>query len=213
MITVAQLAEQLDISLKEAVALCVVSGIRVDGPHTTLTPADQARVHDVLAGRVHLPDPKLVAGQKKPIAHKRKVSSVGVILSVFAALVLLGGCFAGGVFLFGRGNTAALKAMPGDCFDAELFGVSVIASSVKIVPCTGPHRYKAFGTIDLDPLFSDYPGFDRIRDHAQERCPALAGAAGATPSAILFLGPGDERAWKDPAAHKIICAQRDVAKK
>lgn len=212
MITVGQLAEQLGITLKEAVALCVVAGVKVQGADTTLAPADVARVHDILQGRVNLPDPRLTAPKKKIGERSRKTSSVGSVLAIGAiSLLAIGGILV--VYLvFGRGDTRVLRAQPGECFDAEvLLGVSVIPSSVKVVPCDGPHGYKAFGTIDLDASYKEFPGFEQVKKHAEERCPALAGATGVSGNKSLFLGPADERAWKDETAHKIVCAAPEAA--
>lgn len=209
MITVGQLAEQLGISLKEAVALCVLSGVQVTGASTTLTPADVARVHDILEGRVHLPDPNVPA-KKKAIGERRlKRSRVPTMLTVLAIFMLVSGLVF--VLWIFRGNPRVLRAQPGDCFNADLVGLWVIPASVNVVPCDGPHGFRAVATIDLDATYTSWPGIEAVRQQAEQRCPALADASGVNSgtTTILFLGPGDEWTWRDETTHKIICATRE----
>jgi len=209
--TVGQLAEQQGITLKEAVALCVVSGVSVKGPDTTLTPADVARVHDVLEGKVQLPDPKATAS-KKLGSRESGANPTGRLLGVAAVLLLVVGLAVTGVLFLRRGDSRVLRAKPDDCFNAELVGVTVIPSTLKVVPCDGPHGFRAFGTIDLDEVYKTWPGAEEIERYAQERCPTLAGASGLQRARILYVGPGDEALWNDPSTSRnIVCAapQRD----
>src|SRR5262245_57234029 len=196
--TVRDLARQLGITDQEAVALCTVSGHRVKGPGSPVTPEQAARARDVLEGRAAM------AAPSKPISVRAIV--IGVLAA--AALIVV---VAIGVSVVGYLNKdVSIAIRPGQCFNDP----GVLGKELHAVPCSEPHDYRAEAVLDLNPVFgTDFPGWPAIEDHARERCVALGtGAQTATPTGtayeIYYFGPQDAATWADPDNRKIVCAAK-----
>jgi hypothetical protein len=197
-----ELAGEWGITLKEAVALCAVSGVKIPGPNATLTAAQAEHVEDVLAGRADMQVP-VTSTPAGPVAVRAIVALVGV-----AVLVGLGVVIA----QFGNRETV-IAVLPDDCFDDPgMFG-----SDLKPVPCDGPHDFRVDAVLHLEPIFGQtYPGWERIEQHAEDRCAALG--AGRETTRVLdtvvefyYFGPRDEQAWESVRSRKVVCATRALS--
>ena len=213
--TVEEFAARHGISVEQAVALCVASGLAVRGGANRLSGEDLARLDDVLTGRVVLPDPKAVkrAGGKIPSSRPgstgRKPVGPGAIIGIVVGVVVivLVGVVAGSLR---GGSDITVKA--GDCFDATIVFGSVYGTGIEPSSCNSA-KYQAYAILELDEVFDDWPGPEKVEARARERCTALAKGRvdedelyGAT---VYFFGPADEVAWQNEKSHKIVCAQRN----
>lgn len=206
--TVGELAVQLGITVKEAMALCRVAGIPVVDAASELKPKQVQKVHAVLAGQARMLNPDELAG-KAPLGSrtgKRRGGATAAIVVVLL-LVLVGVGFLG---LSSLRSDTDINVVAGDCFNASLFSGTVFGSSIEASSCETA-TYRAFAVLELDEVFTEWPGRDVIEERARARCLAIApagvdlGDAGLTP--IYYFGPGDETAWNNPAARKIVCAE------
>jgi hypothetical protein len=198
-VDVRQLAAELGVSEKEAIALCTVSGTGVKSPGDALTPEQAARARDVLEGR---------AAMSVPAA---RGPSTRTLLIGLGVAVLLGAIATVGVAVksyLDKETTIAVRA--GQCFDDP----GVFGKELTAVPCDGPHDFVAEAVLDLNPVFGDeFPGWSAIEEHARERCAALG--TGNQVNSLMgpgmefhYFGPMDARSWQNPRARKIVCAAR-----
>lgn len=213
--TVEEFAIRQGITVDQAVALCVASGLAARGPANRLSVEDLARLDDVLNGRVALPDPKAVkrSGGKIPAARPALASRgapgpAAIVGIVLAGLVLVGLALAA-VTLRG-GSDITVK--PGDCFDATIVFGTVYGSGIEPRSCDGA-KYRAYAILDLNEVFTDWPGPEKIEARAKDRCYALAEGRVEeelyTTTQLYYFGPADEVAWANEKSHKIVCAQRN----
>lgn len=197
-----ELADEWGITLKEAVALCTVSGVKISGPNASLNPQQVAHIEDVLAGRTPMQAPADPA-QGGSIAVRAIIGLVivAVMIGVSVALTNLGN------------RDVIIAVSPDDCFnDPGSFGTEITP-----IPCDGPHDYEVDAVLNLEPIFgASFPGWDRIEAHAEERCAALG--AGRQTTQFLdtvvefyYFGPEDEVAWESVSARKVICATKAAA--
>jgi hypothetical protein len=196
---VRDLAAQLGISVKEAVALCVVSGHAVKGPDDPVSAEQATRARDVLEGRASMSVPATPGQTSRAL-----VIGLGVVV-LLGILVVIGAAVKG---YLDKQTTIAVRA--GQCFDDPgAFGKELTA-----VPCEGEHDFVAEAVLDLNPVFGDeFPGWSAIEEHAKERCAAL-GTGNQVDSLMgpgmefYYFGPQDARSWENPRARKIVCAAR-----
>lgn len=205
--TVQQLAGRLGITPREVVALCVVAGVRVTGPQQVLTEAEVAAVQRVLAGEQEMVVPKggrpTPAGPRVPQDRIKKRRAwpwvVGTLVIGVVALAVVAGSALGG--------SPSITVQAGDCFDASLLGGSVFGTSIEPEPCDGA-TYRAVAVLDLDEVWTEWPGTEAVEARARDRCPALVqGVLDPTDySQVYYFGPGQETAWEQASARKIVCA-------
>ncbi len=196
--TVAELARELGITEREAVALCIATGAKVHDGSSSLRPGDAARVRDLLAGRRTLPDVKV----RSPGSRKIAVEAV-IAVGILAALVI--GLVAVTSWLSGREAVIDIEA--GDCFDVPAgvtLNTRVFDNDITKVSCSGPHSMRAFGVIDLEERFSTFPGEAEVIEVAQDRCPVLAEAAGVEQMFIYSYFPKTQEAWDGGKARTIV---------
>ena len=207
--TVHEVAAQLGITPKEVVALCVVAGVRVTGPDQVFTQEEAAALHRVLTGQQAMKDPtrgkqappKPTVPPGDPIRHRTRVWPwiLGVLVLGFVALAAYVGSVAGG--------PASITVQAGDCFDALLLGDTVFGTSIQPEPC-GEATYQAFAVLDLDEVFTTWPGADAVEARARDRCVSIAAQADIDAMFIYYFGPSDEDTWSSPSARKIVCATK-----
>lgn len=201
--TVAELAAELNLEVREVVALCTVAGVRVRDGSSRLRERDVRRVHDVLDGRIPMPDPQAVGTDAS-----RGPRGVG------RWIVVVGGIGLVAILVFGATRAydwierpSSIDVRSGDCFENP----GLFAATIEPVPCDEPHAYRAFATLDLSEVFDEWPGESAIEDHAADRCSALAPQQ-SDPDVlfvqIFYFGP-NERGWRDEAARRVVCALAD----
>lgn len=205
--TVHELAAQLGITPREVVALCVVAGVKVTGPDQVFTPDEVAALQRVLSGqqamkdptRGRQPPPKPKVPPGDPIRRRRPVWPwiVGVLVVGFIGLSV----FLGSVL----GGTPSITVQAGDCFDATLLGSTVFGTSIEPEPCDDA-TYRAFAVLDLEEVFTSWPGADAVEARARDRCSSIALQSDVESSFIYYFGPSDEASWDSPTARKVVCA-------
>lgn len=198
---VRELADQLGISVKEAMALCVVSGHTVKSPESPLTPEQAQRARDVLEGR---------AAMSVPASGGRGVSGRAIVTGLIV-VVVLGIVVAVGSAVIGYVNEdVSIAVRPGQCFNDP----GPLGKRLEAVPCDGDHDFRAEAVLDLNPVFGDeFPGWEAIKAHAENRCEALGTGAEVndifgTTVEFYYFGPQDAASWENPGARKIVCAER-----
>lgn len=197
--TVEELAQQLGVTVKEALALCLVAGVKAKLPTSRLTAADVEAIRRVLAGEKKMVDPtRPGAGDDKP-RHRRPALITGAVV---VALLLLAG---GAIVTFGLGGKTAITVKAGECFDALLLGTTVFGTSIEPKPCDDAN-YQAFAVLELDAVWDSWPGVDAVEARARDRCLAIADQGEVLAWNIYYFGPADELAWSNPEARKIVCA-------
>lgn len=193
--TVAELAAELGISLKEATALCTVSGIAVRGPDHRLTEAQVQRVRDVLEGRAEMAPPK---PPRRPIPGKLIVAALAVVGAVAVLTVVAG--------FLNRETSIIIRA--GECFeDPGLFG-----NEIRAVACSDDAAdYEAYAVLNLRDVYGEtFPGRDELDARAQDRCRQLVpppDGSGLVMVQFEYFYPVDAAAWSNGSARKIVCAQ------
>jgi hypothetical protein len=196
--TVRDLARQLGITDKEAVALCTVSGHPVKGPGSPVTPEQAARARDVLEGRAAMAAPR------------KAVSGRAIVIGVVAALALIVVVAVGSAVLGYLNKDVSIAIRAGQCFNDP----GLLGKELHAVPCSEAHDYRAEAVLDLNPVFgAEFPGWPAIEDHARKRCAALGtGAQTSSPFGttveIYYFGPQDAVSWQDPDNRKIVCAEK-----
>lgn len=200
--TVEQLAQQLGITVKEALALCTVAGVKVRDARSFLSRDDVDTVRRVLAGEKPLIDPTRPGGTPK--GPKRSTGcGTWVIVGIVGVLVLLA---VGGVLIQRFAGDRSINVAAGDCFDALLIGETVFGTSIDPAPCDDA-TYRAFAVLQLDEVFPTWPGVEAIEARARDRCIAIAEQLDVQGFGIYYFGPGDEVTWENPASRKIVCAE------
>lgn len=202
--TVEAMASELGVTVKEMLAVCAVAGLGVLKPDSELGPSELRRIQDVLAG-------------KAPLGKVKRRSPSGPIITWGRVALVLGVILVGTVGVLGYqfwNRETRIDVRAGDCFKSP--GLTTpsgeflsLASSIDPVPCSEPHDYKAFASINLNETYDSFPGQEALEEHAQERCLALAESTGQTSMSIAFFGPSNEKAWESEAARYLICAVSD----
>lgn len=209
--TVGQLALQLGVTVKEAVALCRVAGINVVDAADELRPKDVEKVHAVLSGRARMLDADRLAG-KAPLGSRVRTGGGGGGKAAIIVVVVLGVLVLMALGLRSLGGDASINVAAGDCFDASLFGGTAFGTSIEPKPC-GQADYRAYAVLELDPVFAEWPGREAIEARAEQRCPAIAPAAVDPGESgvvqLYYFGPADSITWENPASRKIVCAEKD----
>lgn len=199
--TVEQLAQELGISVKEALALCLVAGVKAQTPASRLKPADVEAIRKILAGEKKLIDPTRPGANAK-VPKKRAGCGAWAIRGAVAMVALL--VFAG-IAVRHFGGDGSINVAAGDCFDALLVGGTVFGTSIDPKPCDEA-GYRAFAVLQLDEVFQAWPGVESIESRARDRCIAIGQQLDVT-GFVFYFGPGDEVAWDNPASRKIVCAE------
>lgn len=202
--TVEQLAARLQVTVGEAIALCRASGVAVTAPESRVSAKDAARVRDVLEGRVPLPSPAQRMGPSGPSGSPAR--SFGIVAAIVVAIVATLGFGLIGRSVWGRDTDIDVSA--GDCFDADLFG-GVFGTGIEPAPCSQA-RYRAYAVLDLDDVFSEWPGVEAVEARAKDRCEVLAEGrveGNGLYAYLYYFGPADEVAWENERSHKIVCAE------
>jgi hypothetical protein len=189
--TVGQLAERLAVSEREAVALCVASGIPVRDARSVLTPEQAAHVDDVLAGRAPLTPPR--RRRSLPFNPVRAVIVVCVLVVLTAGVV--------GVVQF-RNRDVRITVQPGDCFDHP----GVLGTELHPKPCHEDHDFEAFATVDLLPLFPTFPGDQPMEDFAMNRCAEMARRTDFAMVTYAAFWPKTREAWDSVESRRLVCA-------
>jgi hypothetical protein len=194
---VRELAHDLGITSKEAMALCTVSGVDAPSPERRLTAEEVERVRAVLEGRAAM----VVTGAPQPKG--RVVVGVAIAVAVLLAVGVVA-VLASNVV----NQEARIAIQPGQCFDEP----GTFGAVIEPVVCDGPHDYRVEAVLDLREVYDDeFPGWDAIARHAEERCGAL-GAGEVTNSLtgpvlqFVYFGPQTAQAWEHVEARKIVCA-------
>lgn len=194
--TVAELADELGLTVKEVVSLCMVAGIAVGGGSAPLSDSDVERVHMVLEGKVAIPDKGTGRRRSGP---PMRLRTVLIVLSLAFVSLIVGGV----LWLMNR--EASITVRSGDCFEDP----GMIGNRIDPVPCNEEHDFKAYATIDMNSVWTTWPGVEEVESHAQERCQQLAIDTGTMSFEIYYFGPMNERTWEDAGARRIVCAVPD----
>ncbi len=107
-----------------------------------------------------------------------------------------------------KGGGTDINVSAGDCFDADLFG-GAFGSGIDPVPCSQA-SYRAYAVLDLDEVFSRWPGVEAMEARAKDRCEALAEGrveGNGLYAYLYYFGPADEVAWENERSHRIVCAE------
>ncbi len=157
--TVAELASELGISVKEAMALVTVSGTAARGPDHRLTASQVRKAREVLEGKAKMSAPKPA---RRPIP----IKVVGAVLGVSALVGIIV------VVANFMNQPSTIRVQAGDCFENP----DIVAFNLDPVPCSSPDAdYKAFAILRLADVFGDeYPGVDELLSHGEDRCASLA---------------------------------------
>ena len=205
--TLQQLASQLGITPKEVVALCVVAGVKVTGPDQVLTDAEVGSIQRVLSGEQSLKDPTKKKGPKKLGVTDGNEFTRRPVWPWVVGIVVLGFILLGAIVGSRLSGEPRITVLAGECFNADLFGGSVWGTEISRAPCSEA-TYRAYAVLDLEEVWTEFPGQDEVEKRARQRCPTIASGIDVEDGAIYYFGPGDERAWESPYARKIVCAVR-----
>lgn len=194
--TVRELASELGITVKEAMALVTVSGTAVRNPDQRLSAAQVRKARQVLEGKAKMAAPK-------PARPPVPLKTVGVVVGVLA---LIGIAVVVANFLT---QPSSIRVQAGDCFENP----DIVAFNLDPVPCSSPEAdYRAFAVLRLTDVYGDeYPGVEELQRRGEERCAALAPpvdpAMGIMGPQLEFFFPNNQQAWDSRSARKIVCAE------
>ncbi len=194
--TVAELAAKVGLTVKELAAVCMVAGIAVGDGSTRLSDSEVQRVQMVLDGKIAIPDKKL---RPKRSGGLIRLRTVLIVVSLAFVSTIVGGV----LWLFNR--EASITVRSGDCF----VDPGMIGNRIDPVPCNEEHDFKVFATIDMNAVWTTWPGVEEVESHAQERCQQLAIDTGTMDAYIFYFGPQNEQTWEDEGARRIVCAVPD----
>lgn len=193
MISVSELAKELGLDDHELRAVAKVAGVKM-APSTMFIDQQEAqRIRGVLAGEVPLPRVR-----KRPAIPPGKLALlVGIMLAASIGSVAL---------VKFANRPGAVTVFPDDCFNAP----SLFTFELNPVPCSEPHKYKAYARLDLGAIFGEeYPGEKKVEARAKSRCDALyLGERDPFGFTALYYFFPREGSWNNGARHA-VCATRD----